>query len=669
MAKKPYRAVTEWRLRAGRIAGAKPVAFRLTPAGSDKYDASLGSDGYAVSTGKSSVKVTANTPRGLLYGAYHLIDATRQAGNRFVGVNVREAPDYRLRMVWSWSRLDNTYLHSPYLALPSVLSGAALGSPESSPEIMRFIRHLASMRVNALALTYDLHTGGLPRVDQHAYRPFYRQLGGFARYMDEWGVDLYLYTSATPEKDFYRTVKQTDCPFDPDIELYWESVIDEFAHEMPELRGLVVAGGLGGYSGRGLYGCACEYCRGRTPTDKIRRQIGLIAGLLAGHGKKLVYDLTTDNPDFLYREVEVALTLADSLPENVIISFKNHFQDFEELRYPEHPLLTRLPKRESLPVAAEMQLFPEMRGKGLILSNVSEIWREEAERLRGLGAAGIIGVTETHPDDAHPSMAEWHVWGRLAWNARRGARELLAEWTRMNYPAGVDAILPDLLLHSYMAASNTVYAGGLQCAAHGMLCPSPQFLKHAMNETWYRANTPAPFDELGVGDEPLYLYGEGRRSEIEQNPRMFLLTKAHRLTPSVYDRLMREKDAAVAQYAALLAQWRTAEPLFEPGDYRYRALAEMLAKNAEDARRFRACLSLFWRFHMGVLTEAEIDGARAELTGPHEMCSINTCDESVALFLERLRMTLLGIPFDARFNNMTDLPQIAVPGWEEGAVR
>jgi hypothetical protein len=314
-----------------------------------------------------------------------------------------------------------------------------------------------------------------------------------------------------------------------------------------------------------------------------------------------------------------------------------------------------------------MQLFGEMRGKGLVLSNAAEIWSDEIARLYALGSKCIIGVIETHPDDAHPSMAEWYAWGRLAWDSGQKANALLAEWTKMNYPAGVDAVLPDLLRGSYMAASNTVYAGGLQCGAHGMLCPSPQFLKAALTETWYRQN-PYPFDVLGVDDEPLHLFTDKREKEIKNNPRMFLLTGTHKITPEIYDRLMREKDAAVLQYAALLAQWRTVEQLFESRDYRYRLMREMLEKNVEDAKRFRACLSVFWRYHAGWLTGREIEETRSALLGAHPPCSINTCDESVAEFLERIRMLLLGIPFDIYFNNMTSLPQIDAPGWEEGAV-
>jgi len=660
------RAVLEWERFAPALPDARPVEFTLAP------DAALGGDGFAIASGRTPARVTAPTARGLLYGAFALMDACRAAGGRFVALDTRQTPDFPLRMLWSWGRLNDTYLHCPYRALPSLLSPANIGQPESNPEIMRFVRHMASMRVNALTLTYDLHTGGLPSLNQHLYRPFYPALAAFGCFLREWGVDLYLYTSAVPEKDYRRVHGETDCPYDPCVRQFWSDYIEETCQALPDLGGMHIAGSMGGAAAGILYGCRCRYCQGRTPEEQIGEQIGLLAGLLGSRGKTLLYDLTTDGPVLLHREVEIPLAMAGKMPANAIFTFKNQFQDYEELRYPEHPLFSRL---EELPpsgrpaVAAQMQLFGEMRGKGLILSNATDVWRDEISRLRALGSPAIVGVIETHPDDAHPAMAEWHAWGRLAWNADLPpSRDPLAEWTRMAYPAGVEAVLPDLLRGSYMAASNTIYAGGLQCAAHGMLCPSPQFLKYALNETWYRPGQPAPFGVMGVADEPMDLYPDWRKREILANPRMFLLTGAHELTPALYDRLMREKDAAVAQYRALLAQWLTAEPCFPPGDRRYLALRGMLERNVEDARRFRACLSLFWRYHMGALSESGIDAARTELLGPHAPCSINTCDESVALFLERLGHMVRGTPFDARFNNMEDLPQITQPGWEEGEV-
>lgn len=662
MKSKLLRAQTEWTRYAKKLTDAKPVVFDLNK------DQSLGTDGYLLRSDEKETRIAAPTPRGLLYGAYALINACRQAGDRFVAMQGRELPHFPLRMLWSWSRLDRTYRHSPYMKLPSVLSRSALEDPEHDPEMMRFVRHMASMRVNALAITHELHHSDLEHADQHGFRPYYAALEHFALFLKEWGVDLYLYTATAPEKDFCKDVADTDCPYDPRVQEFWSDFTKEICTQVPDMAGLLLAGGLGGYANGRLNECECEYCAGKTLVEKAREQITMIADLLALHGKTLVYTVTTDIPFTLDREVCVIQELLDNLPDNATITFKNCFHDYEELRYPEHPVMKHLPKRTDLPIAVEMQLFPEMRGKGLILSNTTEVWCRQFSELHEMGARGVIGVIETHPDDAHPSMAEWYAWGRLAWYSQRRPRDLLAQWTRMEYPDGVDKILPDILLDSYMAASNTIYGGGMQCGLHGMLAPYPHYTKHKMNETWCRTDQPAPFGVLGVDDEPFNLYTPEMQNEITKNPRLFLLVKARKVTPELYTWLMAEKEAAILQYSSMLMQWRTVRTVFEPADYRYELFEDMLAKNVEDARRFKECFSLFLRWQMGVLKNEELLGVRERLLAPHVPCSINTCDALVERFTQHLYNMLNDIPFSLKFNNMSDLPQITSPCWQEGNV-
>ena len=201
-----------------------------------------------------------------------------------------------------------------------------------------------------------------------------------------------------------------------------------------------------------------------------------------------------------------------------------------------------------------------------------------------------------------------------------------------------------------------------------MLCPSPLFLKQLINETWFRADKPAPFDIFGVDDEPIELFTEELQQEIKNNPRLFLWTKAHKLTPELYDRLIQEKDNAIAAYEVLLERWKRAESLFEPGDYRYLYLLDMLEKNTEDAKRFRDCFSIFLRYHMSDIAVSEIQEAKKKLTGDHAPCSINTCDRLVTDFLDQICMLMTNAPFDTGYNCMVDMPQLTMPGWEAGVV-
>ncbi len=653
-------AVKEWEAYNRRLNPRGQVAFVLND------DASLGADGYLLAKEGDGIQVSAPTERGLVYGCYALIDACRQAGNRFVMVTGREVPHFPLRMLWSWSRIEGTHRHSPYMRVPSAFTREAMADPESSKEMMRFIRHMASMRVNALALNHELHHGDLKVYDQHGFRPYYRELGAFAEYLKHWGVELYLYTAAAPEKDFCKNVADTDCSFDPKVEAFWHETVKEICENVPGIGGLLIAGGLGGYAGGRLNECDCIYCQGKTLVEKAHKQVQTIAGELEGFGKKLVYTVTTDIPFTLDREVDVTLALMDKVPQNTLITFKNCFHDYEELRYPEHPLLDHFPRSGQLPIAVEMQLFPEMRGKGLILSNTTDIWCAQFDHLRRIGAQGVIGVIETHPDDAHPSMAEWHAWGRLAWYSIRRPRELLAQFARMEYPEGTEQILPDILLQAYTAASYTIYAGGMQCGIHGMICPFPHYIKHKVNDTWCRKDHPLPHGVIGVHDEPFDLFTPRLKREIATNPRLFLLNRAQQVTQEVFDRLMAEKDAAIALYQAMLAQWQIAAALFEKEDYRYQSLLDMLNKNVSDAKRFKAMFQVFLLWQMNRLAVADIAKVREEHICKGVNCSINTCDDLLDAALERYEKLIENVPFDTHFDNMSDLPQLDMACWQDG---
>ena len=93
MREKTLRAADEWERYSEKLAEKRQVAFILSP------DDSLGNDGYAIASDDALTTVASSSARGLLYGAYALIDACRQAGNYFVAMNVREKPDFAMRML------------------------------------------------------------------------------------------------------------------------------------------------------------------------------------------------------------------------------------------------------------------------------------------------------------------------------------------------------------------------------------------------------------------------------------------------------------------------------------------------------------------------------------------------------------------------------------------
>ena len=585
-------------------------------------------------------------------------------------------PYCELRMLWSWSRIDGDYRHPPYSGLRSMLDIAAMSDPENNPEMMRFLRHASAMGVNALALTHELHHMELVDYDQHGFRPYYQVLSSFGKYLEQWGIDLYLYTSATPEKywqeeiagvnranspaepiarAWFSKMVRIDCPYDPRVREFTEGWINEIIDQVPSVKGFLVAGGLGGYAGGRLYDCKCTYCTGTTAIERVEKQINLFSTELEKSGRKLVYTLTTDHPFTMDREVEVLLDLIDRIPDNTVLTFKNCYHDFEDLRYPEHPVLSRLAEGTSPAgggLAIEYQLFPEHRGKGSILTSAAEKWSEIFRMSAKRGIRGAIGVIETHPGDSHPNMSDWYCLGRLMNDPFAEPAVMLKEWALSQVSTDVADVLVEILLLSYKAAGKILYAGGVQCGIHGMIIPYPHFVCDIMNDTWCAKDKRQPFGLIGNKDRINGIYSPEREAEIRADETMFLFLNALPADEELKQKVLAEKAEGIALYEKMYAMWQAVEsdaPI-------YKRLLSMLEQNCNDAKRFYVYQSLFLDWQAGTLTVAEIEEARKAHIGTGVVCSIHTCDENLDGFLTRLRYRLEGIPFEEHFDCMYDLP-------------
>lgn len=647
------RALREWDRYIGNNPASSFPAMRLD------LQKGMG-EGFQIKADSDTINVSAGCEAGLLYGVFAYIRACRSKGNCFTELNLSESPAFETRMLWSWSRLIKGYRHAPYLNFESVINPKSMANPEDSPEMMRFIRNMAQMGVNALAITHELHHFEIEDFDQHGFRPFYPVLRTFTEYLKSWGISLYLYTASAPEHDFKKNIADTDCSFDPRVQKFYEDFIGEVSAELPLLGGLLIAGGLGGYAGGSLYDCTCGYCSSQSPVKRVVKQIEILSQALMKHGKKLVYTVTTDLPFIMDREVDAVLELLGDIPENTVLSFKDCYHDFEELRYPEHPLFSRL--GESAPngekrLAVEYELFPEMRGKGIILSSIAGVWAKMFRESHKLGIKSVIGVIETHPDNAHPSMSDWYAWGRLCWNPALTEDELLTQWAALEYPPQTVSALAEVLKKSFHAAGKLVYAKGVQNGSHGMIIPQPGFVRDILNDTWFPGAEKEPDGVIGSDKRQIWLYSQERREQIKNDPEFELFVQALRIDGALTERLLREKRQSYEIYKDICEVWAKTESFFAKDDYRYRELMLMIRRNIADAERFYAYFECFLKWQSGVLTVEELQKTREKHIGTGQECSINTSDVLFGAFLHHLEMTLEGRAFDTFFESVYSLPQ------------
>jgi hypothetical protein len=304
----------------------------------------------------------------------------------------------------------------------------------------------------------------------------------------------------------------------------------------------------------------------------------------------------------------------------------------------------------------EYQLFPEMRGKGILTSSVAGVWQRMFSASAKLAMRGAIGVIETHPDNAHPSMSDWYSWGRLCYDPGQHEDELLRGWAAQTYPERARDSLVQILTRSFHAAGKLVYAKGVQCGSHGMIIPMPRFVRDILNDTWCPGEK-QPESVIGSDLRQVFLYEDGRRRQIETDPELELFVRAKRVDDALIRRLLIEKQEALSLYQEMAILWARMEGAFEAGDYRYCELMRMLRRNVEDAKRFYAYMELFLNWQGGRLSRDAIDDARRAHIGTGVDCSIYTCDALLDAFLTHLQWTIVGVPFDNRFDCVYDLPQ------------
>jgi alpha-glucuronidase len=154
---------------------------------------------------------------------------------------------------------------------------------------------------------------------------------------------------------------------------------------------------------------------------------------------------------------------------NVLVQVKNGAIDFQP-REPFHPLFGAMPKT---PLLLELQITKEYLGFATHLVYLGPLFEEvlkadtnrqgEVQQV----VTGLAGVANTGTDrnwcGSVFACANWHAFGRLAWNPSLSSPALAEEWIRMTFTNEPAAIAPvkDIMLASPQAAVDYMTPLGL----------------------------------------------------------------------------------------------------------------------------------------------------------------------------------------------------------------
>jgi alpha-glucuronidase len=418
----------------------------------------LRTDGYQLRSVGSDIIITAPNDRGVLYGAFALLQKIA-LGERIDNLNERYEPAVPIRWVNHWDNLEGT-IERGYGGRSIFWDN--LKSRADLARVRDYARMLASLGINGCSIN---NVNVNPRILASDFLP---EIVRIAETMRPWGVHVAL------SVDFGSPQKvgglDTFDPLDPRVIAWWKTKTDEIYRAVPDLGGFVIKADSEGRVGPSIYG--------RTHADAAN----VVARALKPHGglifyRGFVYDNKMDWRNLKNDRARAAddnfRALDGLIDDNAIVQIKNGPIDFQ-VREPASPLFGTLQKTKK---ALELQITQEYFGQAKHTVFLVPMWKDTLDfdlRVRDQATPvksrvdAIVGVSNVGLDENwlgnHLSQANLYGFGHLAWDPNTSARKIAEDWTRLTF--GTDPKVLDVVtriqLGSYRTFENYTGPLGLQ---------------------------------------------------------------------------------------------------------------------------------------------------------------------------------------------------------------
>jgi alpha-glucuronidase len=412
-----------------------------------------GSEGYIVRSmrvgGRQAIVIAANTDIGVLYGAFHLLRLL-QTHQPIDALSIAERPQVRHRILNHWDNLDGSVERG--------YAGASLWDWHklpgyTAPRYIDYARANASLGINGTVLT-NVNANATALTAEYL-----RKATALADVFRPYGIRVYL-TARFSAPIEIGGLKTAD-PLAPEVRAWWTAKANEIYKVIPDFGGFLVKANSEGQPGPQDYK--------RTHADGAN----MLAAALEPHAGVVIWrafvyseNVKEDRHKQAYTEFQ---SLDGAFRPNVLVQVKNGAIDFQP-REPFHPLFGAMPKT---PLLLELQITKEYLGFATHLVYLGPLFEEvlkadtnrqgEVQQV----VTGLAGVANTGTDrnwcGSVFACANWHAFGRLAWNPSLSSPALAEEWIRMTFTNEPAAIAPvkDIMLASRQAAVDYMTPLGL----------------------------------------------------------------------------------------------------------------------------------------------------------------------------------------------------------------
>lgn len=459
----------------------------------------LDNEGYIIRSVTENKKqlnvIVAKTDIGVLYGVYHYL-RLMQTNQSLSNLNIKEEPKLQIRILNHWDNLNGTiergyagYTLWDWARLPNY----------TDPRYTDYARANASIGINATVLN------NVNANIRSLRTPYIIKAAAIADALRPYGIRVYLSVKFSAPREI-GGLKTAD-PLDPAVRQWWKDKVKEIYEYIPDFGGFLIKANSEGQPGPQDYG--------RTHADGAN----MIGEALEPYGgvmfwRAFVYH-NERHIDRVVNGYDEFKPLDGKFNKNVFVQPKNGPIDFQP-REPFHPLFGKMP---NTPLAMEVQITQENLGHSGHLVYLGKLFEEVlqsdtyangegttvAKVLMNYknthGISAMAGVPNTGTDinwTGHLfGQANWHAFGRLAWNPDMSSQDMSEEWIRMTFSNDEKIVKPiqKMMLMSREAVVNYEMPLGLN---HIM-----NFDTHNGPEPWHHDPVWSAFDYHKVTNDSI----------------------------------------------------------------------------------------------------------------------------------------------------------------------
>jgi alpha-glucuronidase len=490
-----------------------------------------GPEGFVLRSGSRNGRrvtiIAATADIGVLYGAFALLRLL-QTHQPIGTLDIVESPRLRHRILNHWDNLDGSVERG--YAGTSLWDWHTLPAFKA-PRYTDYARANASLGINGTVLT-NVNANATSLTPEYIAKA--AALAGVFR---PYGIRVYLTARFSAPMEI-GGLKTAD-PLAPEVRAWWARTVDEIYRTIPDFGGFLVKANSEGQPGPQDYQ--------RTHADGAN----MLADALAPYGGLVMWRafVYAENSDDRFKQAHGEFTPLDgAFRRNVLLQIKNGPIDFQP-REPFSPLFGAMPKT---PLLLELQITKEYLGFATHLVYLAPLFEEVLAadtRTAGAGSAvrdlvqGAAGVANTGSSRTWCgsvfACANWHAFGRLAWNPRLASDALADEWLRMTFTNDARFIAPvkAMMLRSRQAAVDYMTPLGLHhlMAAGHHYGPGPwvnDLRRPDWNSTYYHRADAAGigFDRTATGSNAVAQYAAPWRDvfgRLDRVPDDYLLWFHH----------------------------------------------------------------------------------------------------------------------------------------------